>query len=397
MKIKNYIMRNSKAVFSVAVVLLVAFTVVCALNLSHGKAMEDSDAVSESSDSGSDAEPTVAPEDVPMAVNEDSELSALVTTYTNAIAEGDMDTLKSIHDTLPERWLLKWSELSKYIDHYTGIQIYTKQGPVENSLLAYVYYKMCFVNHEEEVPGYEVLYVCRDEQGKLYIKQEANYTQEDYDYLKAIAGQVDVVDFNNRVTVEYNTLVTEDTPLLEYLQEVSRQVDIDLGVALADLNQEDGQDEQSGEDGQDTEGPEATPEPTPEATPQYASATTTVNVRSSDSEQADKLGRVTEGTRLQVQEIRVNGWTKVIYEGKDGYIKSEYLQYSESASEQEAIGTVTATTNINIRAAAGETAEKLGMLAGGESLDLLAVEGDWCKVDFNGQIAYVKAEYVTRQ
>ena len=353
LKIKNYIMRNSKAVFSVAVVLLVAFTVVCALNLSHGKAMEDSDAVSESGDSGSDAEPTVAPEDVPMAVNEDSELSALVTTYTNAIAEGDMDTLKSIHDTLPERWLLKWSELSKYIDHYTGIQIYTKQGPVENSLLAYVYYKMCFVNHEEEVPGYEVLYVCRDEQGKLYIKQEANYTQEDYDYLKAIAGQVDVVDFNNRVTVEYNTLVTEDTPLLEYLQEVSRQVDIDLGVALADLNHEDGQDEQSGEDGQ--------------------------------------------GTRLQVQEIRVNGWTKVIYEGKDGYIKSEYLQYSESASEQEAIATVTATTNINIRAAAGETAEKLGMLAGGESLDLLAVEGDWCKVDFNGQIAYVKAEYVTRQ
>ena len=61
------------------------------------------------------------------------------------------------------------------------------------------------------------------------------------------------------------------------------------------------------------------------------------------------------------------------------------------------IGTVTAIQNINIRAAAAEDAERLGLLAGGESLDLLAIEGDWCKVKYNGQAAYVKADYVTQQ
>ena len=56
-----------------------------------------------------------------------------------------------------------------------------------------------------------------------------------------------------------------------------------------------------------------------------------------------------------------------------------------------------ANTNINIRSAAGETADRLGMLAAGESLELIAVEGDWCKVKYNGQVAYVKAEFVTQE
>lgn len=130
--------------------------------------------------------------------------------------------------------------------------------------------------------------------------------------------------------------------------------------------------------------------------PQYATANTTVNVRTSDSEQADKMGKVTGGTRVEVQEVRVNGWTKIVYEGQDGYIKSEFLQMEESAAGQQAIGTVTATTSINVRAGAGEDAERLGVLAEGESLELLAVEGEWCKVAYNGAVAYVKAEFVTQ-
>ncbi len=131
--------------------------------------------------------------------------------------------------------------------------------------------------------------------------------------------------------------------------------------------------------------------------PQYAVATTTVNVRSSDSEQADKLGSVNGGTRVEVQEVCVNGWTKIVYEKKDGYIKSEYLQMEESPAGQEVIGKVTANTNINVRSAASQSSERLGLLAAGGSLELLGVEGEWCKVVYNGQVAYVKAEFVTQE
>ena len=90
----------------------------------------------------------------------------------------------------------------------------------------------------------------------------------------------------------------------------------------------------------------------------------------------------------------MNGWTKIVYDGKDGYIKSEYLQMQESAAGAEVIGTVTASTNINVRASASETADRLGVLAGGETVDLLENLDGWCKVKYNNQVGYVKAEYV---
>ena len=69
----------------------------------------------------------------------------------------------------------------------------------------------------------------------------------------------------------------------------------------------------------------------------------------------------------------------------------------ESADGYSSIGTIVANTNINVRASASETADRLGVLTGGESTDLIALEGDWCKIKYNGQVGYVKAEYVTQQ
>lgn len=400
--IRDYIVRYCKIIFPVLVVAVVAVTVSLALNLNRERARvdEESSDVDESL-SSEGSEEVMLPEEIPeipLMPNEDSAIYTLVATYYNALGTGDMETLASLYDTITDSELLRNQALSEYLDHYAELQVNTKQGPVAGSVIAYIYYRVCFVNHDDEFPGYEMLYICTNEDGSLYIKNESNFTEDDIEYITAISSQADVIEFNNRVTVEYNELVMEDHSLLEYLNEVANQVDIDYGLALAEQNQTnpvigEGENGEEGQEGGDTQ---ATPEPEPEAvpTPEYATATTTVNVRNSDSEQADKVGKVSAGTRLQVQEVFVNGWTKVVYEGADGYIKSDYLQFAESASGQQVIGTVTANTNINVRAAASETAEKLGMLTGGESLDLLAVESGWCKVVFSGQVAYVKAEYV---
>ncbi len=130
------------------------------------------------------------------------------------------------------------------------------------------------------------------------------------------------------------------------------------------------------------------------AEPIYAKATTTVNVRASDSEQADKVDKVTGGTKLEVLEQKVNGWSKVKIGKTEGYIKSEFLQLLNVASNEAVIGTVTATSNVNVRMAASETADRLGVLAGGEVVDLLGRENGWCKINYNGQIGYVKEDFV---
>ena len=399
--IRDFIVRNCKIVFPVILVVVVAFTVVVALNANKAKAEEESSP--EESSSGQESQQAqVDPtkEQVPLTVNEDQEVYALVSNYYSARGAGDMESMRAAYDEISENDLLYYSELAKYIDHYGELEVYSKQGPAEGSVIAYVYFKMGIINYEE-VPVYETLYLNRDENGALYIKNESNFTEEENSFITAVNGQVDVVDFNNRVNTEYNEVVGANSELLEYLGLLNDQVQTAVGVQIAARNAEQAPPEDvEGEGNEQPEGGEEAPpvtEPPAESGPQYATATTTVNVRSSDSEQAEKVGKVSGGTRVEVQEIRVNGWTKIVYEGKDGYIKSEYLQMEESAGGVEAVGTVTATSAVNVRSAANETANRLGVLPMGESLDLLGNEGDWCKVRYNGQVGYVKAEFVTQQ
>lgn len=397
--IRDYIVKHCKIVFPVLLIVVVAVTVAVALGAREEKVKAESFAAESTASQESGEPDALTVQEVPLSANENGELYTLLATYYNAMAQGDTETILSVCSEYSENELLRLSERAKYLEYYPALEIYTKPGPEDGSTVAYVYYKLVFENHEEEVPGFQAWYICTDEQGELYINT-SELDEEKDDYITAISSQADVVELYNRVNVEYNELVTAHPELLTYMKELSAQVDIAVGTALAKENVSE--EEQGAEDGQDTVEPGGedqpdTQEETPvESGPQYATATTTVNVRSSDSEQADKLGKVTGGTKVEVQEVRVNGWTKIVYEGKDGYIKSEYLQMVESADGQAAIGTVTATTNINVRSAASETAERLGVLAGGESLELLANEDGWCKVKYNGQVGYVKADYVTQ-
>ena len=394
--IGNYIIKHNKVVLPAVVVVAVAITVSVSLSLSnrHKEAQQEAEIASAASETATET----ATEDVPLVANEEGAIYTLIATYYNAMATGDEETLRSVCDEISDKDMYRYVELSQYIDYYPTLEIYTKTGPEEGSVIAYVYYKISFVGHEEEVPGYQALYICTNDQGGLYIKRGEN-SEEVNEYIKTVSTQDDVVEFNNKITVEYNELMVDHPEVLQYISELDSQVSIAVGEKLA--NQVAGETqvaeagtEEGSTDGQDTQTENGEQQEAEDQGPQYVTTTTTVNVRSSDSEQADKLGKVSGGTKLQVLEQRPNGWTKVDYEGKEGYIKTEFLQLAESAAETETIGTVTATTNLNVRASASETADRLGVLSGGDSAELVGTEGDWSKIKYNGQIGYVKSEYV---
>ncbi|MCM1543154.1 MAG: SH3 domain-containing protein [Blautia sp.] len=396
----EYILDHCKIIFPIVLIVVVAVTVVFALGMRSraGEEPQDLSGVAVSQPGMEAGQPSVVVDDAPLQLNEDGDLYTLIATYYNATALGDIETLQGIYDELPENNALKIEETAQYIDYYSTLEIYTKGGLEADSSIVCVFYRLLFVNHEEEFPGYETLYVCRDEQGNLYIKNEVNFTTEESEYIQAVAQQDDVIEFNNRVNMEYNDLLREHPELLQYLDELNQHINVAVGERVAQQEaasavqapEDQGSQEPAPGEGGSQEQP-TEPEP---AGPQYATATTTVNVRTSDSEQADKLGKVAGGETVQVQEVGVNGWTKIVYEGKDGFIKSEYLQMQESAAGAEVIGTVTAATNLNVRASASETADRLGVLAGGETADLLENLDGWCKIKFNNQVGYVKAEYV---
>lgn len=394
--IGNYIIKHNKVVLPAVVVVAVAITVSVSLSLSnrHKEAQQEAEIASAASETATET----ATEEVPLVANEEGAIYTLIATYYNAMATGDEETLRSVCDEISDKDMYRYVELSQYIDYYPTLEIYTKTGPEEGSVIAYVYYKISFVGHEEEVPGYQALYICTNDQGGLYIKRGEN-SEEVNEYIKTVSTHDDVVEFNNKITVEYNELMVDHPEVLQYISELDSQVSIAVGEKLANQVAAETQvaeagTEEGSTDGQDTQTENGEQQEAEDQGPQYVTTTTTVNVRSSDSEQADKLGKVSGGTKLQVLEQRPNGWTKVDYEGKEGYIKTEFLQLAESAAGTETIGTVTATTNINVRASASETADRLGVLSGGDSAELVGTEGDWSKIKYNGQIGYVKSEYV---
>ena len=139
-------------------------------------------------------------------------------------------------------------------------------------------------------------------------------------------------------------------------------------------------------------------------------ATDVVNIRTSDSETADKIDKAQIGQEFKLLEQRGNGWSKVEYDGKDAYIKSEYL---ETVSEETVVdtgsaeaestdadsgtvsGTVTVKENVKVRTSASTTADSLGTAYVGEKLDLIMKQADgWTKVKYKGQTAFVKSDYV---
>lgn len=422
--IRDYIVRHYKVAFPIVVIAAAAVTVAAALSIGREKP-EELQEIKETEIAAEASLQQAIPE-VPLVANENSDIYTLIATYYNSVALGDVDTILSISDEVSEMELLRYQVSAQYIENYPVLEIYTKAGPEAGSTIAYVYYKVMFQNQTAEFPGYQAFYICTREDGTLYIKRGEN-SEEVNEYIKTVNAQADVVEFNNRINEEYNQLMIAQPELLEYLSEFDEQVNKEVGVILAQQSTEgtqsaDGsgqpaegeqtpaqqpaegsQTQEAPAEGTEGGAPADTTQPPAENVKQIGTTTTTVNVRSSDSEQADKIGKVAGGTALEVLENRANGWSKVLFEGQEGFIKTEFLQITESTEGAQpteggdtsaSIGTVTANTNINIRASANESSEKLGTLVGGDAAELLAEEGEWCKIRYNGKVGYVKAEYV---
>ena len=124
------------------VVVAVAITVSVSLSLSscHKEAQQEAEIASAASETAT--EPTT--EDVPLVANEEGAIYTLIATYYNAMATGDEETLRSVCDEISDKDMYRYVELSQYIDYYPTLEIYTKTGPEEGSVIAYVYYKISF-------------------------------------------------------------------------------------------------------------------------------------------------------------------------------------------------------------------------------------------------------------
>lgn len=419
--IKEWISEHTKIVMPVVLLICVLITAFVAVNANKKAAREVEAQATEVAAETAGVDGTEAIPQLELEENAYPVVNTLMNDYYAALADGDIEAVVSMNAFVDDTEKIRIQEMSKYIDSYPEMDVYTKKGPVENSYLAYVYSKVKFTEYDELVPGMKAYYVCTDESGNCYINEGEDNTVVT-NYIRDISLQDDVVDLNNRVAVEYNDLLESDEELTAFLADLSQRIDVSVGETLAKVEAEaaaaDSPEEETVEE--ESADTEETEESQPEETQQTNTvktvrATDVVNVRSSDSETADKVGKAQIGDEFTLLEERGNGWSKITFEGQDAFIKSEFLEAvsveeSEDASteeEEEEVNstpsqtasstgdTVTVLENVNVRKSASETGEKLGLAYVGEKLELIMKQADgWTKVKYNGQTGYVKSDYV---
>lgn len=340
---------------------------------------------------------TVQLTEEPLKENAYDDVNELMDKFFKALADGDMDTIVSLRDYNDDTSLITYEKRSEFIEEYSNITCYTKPGLEEKSYFVYVTYDVKVMGIDTIAPGLNAFYVYTAEDGSLKIDGDM---EENVDAaFKLVTNQDDVVDLYNRIDVSYKEAIASDEELNTFMAELPSKVKTSVGEALAQI---EGQNEESATEQEsevseteaaETQQQETEEQPQNQVVNQIVRATDTVNVRKSDSEEADRIGKVTEGTELTRIEDRINGWSKVIYEGSEAYIKSDYLEVVSTEAEGEVIGSVKATTNVNVRSAASQESEKLGVAQADNSYELLEDLGEWYKIKYDGMTGYVKAEF----
>lgn len=401
--IGNWLVKHAKIVMPVVLIACVAVTIFVSVNANRKSAnrQEDVEANSNVEDTA-DSTPVVP--QVPLQKNENPKIEELINAYYTATVNADIETIRSLVENLDDSEVLQIQETSKYVEAYPTVDIYTKEGPTDNTVLVYVCSGTKFTDFEEPVPGMKPFYVRIDENGDYRIIENIECSESEANYIRIVSLQDDVVDMNNRVVAAYNDMVASDADLAQFLLDLRNEIDKNVGEVLVQTEENT----ETAEDGTDTAGDGSESDNTESAQAEMVvtkvRAIDVVNIRSSDSETADKLGKAAIGDEFKLLEKIGNGWSKIEYEGGEAYIKSEFLEDVETEEASATTpdvqvtqtgGTVTAKTNVRIRSGASENSEKIAVAYAGTTLEVIAKRADgWTEIKYNGKSAYVKSEYV---
>lgn len=294
----------------------------------------------------------------------DQELIDLITNYYTAYAGGDCETLESLASPLSDNEKSYIGALSDYYEKYENITCYTMPGATDDSYLVSVCYDLKFYEVDTPAPGMDFFYVERNGKGNLYINNayssyNFNFLEEDldadlYSLIISYEKSDDVKALQTDVQSRYEEAVSSDDKLANMVGGTLRTAISNWRKAVADTQTSE---TQQGTQVQDTQKPDSTQaDDTKTEDTQKDSENTDVstddtktddskkddskkdtkkstkvkttdicNVRAKASTDAEILGRVDIGVKLK--KLGTSGeWTKVKFQGKTGYIKSDLLK-----------------------------------------------------------------------
>ncbi|MDK2563300.1 SH3 domain-containing protein [Romboutsia sedimentorum] len=117
-----------------------------------------------------------------------------------------------------------------------------------------------------------------------------------------------------------------------------------------------------------------------------------LNMRSGAGTSYRSIATLNKGTVLDVVS-QGSGWTKVKYEGRLGYVSSEYLQDIKPEATTQGLKEVT-TSSLNVRSGANTSYSVVGKLKNGEKIKVISESNEWAKIEYKGKIAYTSSRYL---
>ena len=138
---------------------------------------------------------------------------------------------------------------------------------------------------------------------------------------------------------------------------------------------------------------EATPAPDAGAAEDTVVITSSANIRKGPGTGYDIIGVAETGTELKRTGTE-SGWSKVIFNGSEGYVFNELVKVKGSDELVEKTGTLTVTSDVNLREGPSTDDAIIGVAKAGAELKMTGKVGNWYRIEYEGQTAYVNGNLV---
>ena len=117
-----------------------------------------------------------------------------------------------------------------------------------------------------------------------------------------------------------------------------------------------------------------------------------VRLRNEANTDSDIVDTTNKG-EVVVVVSKLDEWYKVIYDLKEGYIHSDYVDAAKSENAELGYGKINGS-GVNLRSGAGTSYSKVVTGGKGDKVYIIGISDGWYKVIFKNKVCYIRSDYV---
>ncbi|MGN0482793.1 MAG: SH3 domain-containing protein [Lachnospiraceae bacterium] len=329
-------------------------------------------------------------------VNAYPEVNKLIQSYYKAYAKGDLDAIKKCAEPISDTEKSYLKVFSKYVEEYKNIVCYTKPGlEGKDAYMVSAYYDMKLKGAKTMAPGLDFFYVEKTEDDAWTINniysqyniQNKEYEMEE-DMIKLMSefeNDEDVVELKKEVQDKYIKALESD-------EDLNKIITVKLQKALANWADEVVAEQKSETEKKDAKAEEEKEQKEKEQKEKEEKEQKEKEQKEKEEkEQKEKEQKEKEEKEQKEKEQK----EKEEKEQKEKEQKEkEKKEKSEKNTKSEILYT---TSKVNIRKKPDQNSDKIGEVEIGTKVKVLeTTDSGWSKVEYQGQEAYIKSEFLSK-